>query len=170
MKTSRISPLFWAAFLTLAALGTAAAQTSEPILTTHTHSEWEPLQASITNFFEQISNPASGPRKALDEILKNSPFEGNTKEEMINVLAEKIGGINAQFGDYVSYEHIGTKEIGKDLVVFRYLYKCRNYPIVWYFIFYRPLPMNGEPGGKVWQLIHLYYDSQLNVPIWDADF
>lgn len=132
--------------------------------------EFEEIHGEVRTFFEKISNPSAGPKDGLEELLKNSPFEEGSKEEMINALADKIKGITQQFGNYVSFEPIGVKKIGRDLVVLRYLYKCQNYPLVWYFIYYRPLPANGEPVNKPWQLIHLYYDSQLNIPLWESEF
>ncbi|MBR2694506.1 MAG: hypothetical protein IKE69_09880 [Thermoguttaceae bacterium] len=132
--------------------------------------EIEPLAEMVQNFFEQISNPAEGTKSGLETLLKNSPFEGNAKDDMIKTLAEKIDGISPQFGGYVSFEPIGVKRIGRDLIVLRYLYKCQNYPLVWYFIFYRPTPSENETAGKNWRVIHLYYDSQLNIPLWESGF
>ena len=133
-------------------------------------SELDPLFESVQNFFEQIANPAEGSYSGLENLLKNSPFEGNAKDEMIKTLAEKIDSIAGQFGSYISFEQIGVKRIGRDLVVLRYLYKCQNYPLVWYFVFYRPTASESETAGKTWQIIHLYYDSQLNIPIWESNF
>lgn len=135
-----------------------------------TASEWDSLHAVVKTFFENISDPAAGPQKGLESLLKNSPLEGENKEAMMKALSEKIGTINDQFGAYLSFESIGVKAIGRDLVVLRYLYKCQNYPVVWYFIFYRPLSPTGESGNKNWFLIHFYYDSQLNVPLWESGF
>lgn len=148
-----------------------SAQTQEPpAVGAAAGSELEPLAESVQNFFEQISNPAEGTKSGLETLLKNSPFEGSAKDEMIKTLAEKIDGISQQFGSYVSFEPIGVKRIGRDLIVLRYLYKCQNYPLVWYFIFYRPTPSENETAVKNWQVIHLYYDSQLNIPIWETGF
>ena len=133
-------------------------------------SELESLHASIKTFFENITDPSSGPKKGLETLMKNSPLNGNDKDEMINALSEKITSIKDQFGPYVSFEPIGVKMVGRDLVILRYLYKCQNYPVVWYFIFYRPLSANGETGNKTWFLIHFYYDSQLNLPLWESGF
>ena len=133
-------------------------------------SDLESLAATVQNFFEQIANPAEGTKSGLETLLKNSPFEGNAKDDMIKTLAEKIDGISAQFGSYVAFEPIGVKRVGRDLVILRYLYKCQNYPLVWYFVFYRPTPSESETAGKNWRVIHLYYDSQLNLPVWEAGF
>ena len=158
-------------FLLLPVAAPLAAQTPEtPAVGGAADSELDPRTAMVQTFFEQISNPDVGTRSGLETLLKNSPFEGSAKDEMIKTLAEKIDGIFQQFGSYVSFEPIGVKRIGRDLVVFRYLYKCQNYPLVWYFIFYRPTPSENETAGKSWQIIHLYYDSQLNVPLWDQGF
>lgn len=150
--------------------GRAWAQTWENPSPAAVNAEFAPLFESVQNFFEQVANPAEGSYNGLENLLKNSPFEENAKEEMIKTLAEKIDGISGQFGSYVSFEPIGLKRIGRDLVVLRYLYKCQNYPLVWYFVFYRPTASEEETAGKTWQIIHLYYDSQLNIPIWESNF
>ena len=149
---------------------TAMGQGSDLSPSTPVVSDLEALRSVVKTFFENISDPAAGPQKGLETLLKNSPFDGESKEEMMKALSEKISSINEQFGAYVSFEPIGVKSIGRDLIILRYLYKCQNYPIVWYFIFYRPLSADGESGSKSWFLIHFYYDSQLNVPLWESGF
>ena len=164
--------LFLLLFLTLGGkTASLFAQTVEaPTAAGPSASELESLHAVVKTFFENISDPAAGPKKGLEILLKNSPLEGESKEELMTALSEKIAAVNSQFGPYLSFEAIGVKSIGRDLVVLRYLYKCQNYPVVWYFIFYRPLSSAEESGNKAWFLIHFYYDSQLNVPLWESGF
>ena len=159
-----------ALLLLLAAAARTAAAQDPPAVPDASGSELDPMTDAVQNFFNQISDSSGGAKIGLETLLRNSPFEENAKAEMIKTLAEKINGIPHQFGNYVSFEPIGIKRIGRDLVVLRYLYKCQNYPLVWYFIFYRPTSPENEGAAKSWQLIHLYYDSQLNVPLWDQSF
>ena len=140
-------------------------------LTGPASSELEPLHATVTAFFENISDTAAGPQKGLVELLKNSPLGGEEKEKIIASLANSIQEIYRRFGAYLSFEPIGVKSIGRDLVVLRYLYKCQDYPVVWYFTFYRPTSgVTGTASPRSLSLIHFYYDSNLNIQSWESGF
>ena len=129
--------------------------------------ELESLQATVKTFFENISDPAGGVQKGLEELLKSSPISGEDKEKTITALSNNIKEIGRRFGPYLSFEPIGVRMIGHDLVVLRYLYKCRDYPVVWYFTFYRPSAGSGDVSSRSWLLIHFYYDSNLNIASWE---
>ena len=133
-------------------------------------SEYDALHAAVKTFFENISDPAGGPKKGLEEILKSSPLAGEEKEKTIAALSNNIREISLRYGAYLSFESIGVRAIGRDLVVLRYLYKCQNYPVVWYFTFYRPTTAGVETANRPWLLVHFYYDSNLNIPSWESDF
>lgn len=133
-------------------------------------SEYDALHAAVKTFFENISDPAGGPKKGLEEILKSSPLTGEEKEKTITALSNNIREISLRYGTYLSFESIGIRAIGRDLVVLRYLYKCQNYPVVWYFTFYRPTAAGGDTASRPWLLVHFYYDSNLNIPSWESDF
>lgn len=143
---------------------TAAAAPSAP-----TSAEIETLQTTVKTFFETISDETAGPQKGLEELLKNSPLVREEKEKTISALSNNIREIGRRFGAYLSFEPIGVKTIGRDLVVLRYLYKCQDYPVVWYFTFYRPIAPAPSDGLAVrpWSLIHFYYDSNLNIQTWE---
>ena len=125
----------------------------------------EALRESIRNFFENLSDPNKGSAAAVEDFLKNSAMSevGKTK------LIEGLKKINGTLGAYVAYEPIGFKTLGNDLVVFRYLYKCQDYPIVWYFTYYRPRAKSGDAAAN-WNLIGFRYDSNLDAALLDATF
>ncbi len=131
----------------------------------------ETLKESIDNFFENMSDPTKGANKAVEDFLKDSSLLGNEKTK--TKFAEGLKTINSNFGPYVSYEPIGSKMIGSDLVVFRYLYKCQDYPVVWYFTYYRPRA-KGTPdsasSSAFWTLIGFRYDTNLDAALLDATF
>lgn len=133
-----------------------------------TDTDLSPLRLSIRNFFENLSDSNKGARKALDEVLKNSPISSD--EKLMTDLASRMKDINTRFGNYLSFEEVGIKSIGTDLVVMRYLYKCQNYPVVWYFTFYRPQTKSGETSAGSWSLIGLRYDSNLDIALRDSSF
>lgn len=134
-----------------------------------TDSDLSSLHGTIRIFFENLSDPNKGAKKALEEILKNSPISSD--EKLLDDLASRIKDINTRFGAYLSFEEIGSKSIGSDLVVIRYLYKCQNYPVVWYFTFYRPIVKTGDTTlSRRWMLIGFRYDSNLDVSLRDSSF
>ena len=92
----------------------------------------EALRASIGNFFENVSDPNQGPRKALAELTKNTSLADN--ETLLTELSDNMKLIAANFGAYVAYEPVGVKTLGSDLIEFQYLYKCQNHPVVWRFV------------------------------------
>ena len=128
----------------------------------------EALRASIGNFFENLSDPNQGPRKALDELTKNTTLGDN--EKLMAGLADNLKQVTANFGPYVAYEPVGVKAVGSDLIVFRYLYKCQNYPVVWHFTYYRPRPNAADPTTVPWTLIGARFDSNVDAALHDATF
>jgi len=125
----------------------------------------EVLRESIGNFFENLSDPNKGSAAAVEDFLKNSEMSEAGKTKLIDDL-KKISG---SLGSYVAYEPIGVKSIGNDLVVFRYVYKCQEYPIIWYFTYYRPRAKSGDATAN-WNLIGFRYDTNLDVALLDATF
>lgn len=133
-----------------------------------TGADLETLRASIGNFFENLSDPNQGPRKALDELTKNTTLADN--EKLITGLADNLKLIAANFGAYVAYEPVGVKAIGSDLIEFRYLYKCQNHPVVWRFVYYRPRPNAVDPTSVPWTLIGVRFDSNIDAALADSTF
>lgn len=133
--------------------GRVEAQTATP------GADVEALRESIGNFFETLSDPNQSARKALEDFSKNTAFGSN--EKTLASLADSLKNINANFGPYVAYEPIGVKSFGSDLTTFRYLYKCRDYPVVWYFTYYRPRAKASEDASTNWTLIGMRFDSDV---------
>ena len=129
----------------------------------------ETLRESIGNFFENLSDPNKGAEKAIKDFLKNTPLADN--EKIKTKFTDEVRLIGQNFGPYVSYEPIGVKTIGSDLVVFRYLYKCQNYPAVWYFTYYRPRAKSADSSASTsWTLIGFRFDTNLDAALLDATF
>lgn len=129
------------------------------------------MRDSINTFFDSLSETSKGPRKAVEDFVKNSPLADNEKTR--TKIVEGLQTIGANFGDFVAYEMIGVKHVGTDLVVFRYLYKCQEYPVVWYFTFYCPRAKDAVDASSTtnsWNLIGLRYDTNLDAALLDATF
>ena len=130
----------------------------------------EALREQIGNFFENMSDPNKGVNKAVEDFVKNSLIADNERTKAR--IADGLKAIHQNFGAYVAYEAIGVKNVGTDLVVFRYLYKCQDYPVVWYFTYYRPHASSSDPAASQasWNLIGFRYDTNLDAALLDATF
>ena len=119
-----------AAITTVAFLRTRMEETHAQTQTQQlTMPEIDSMRRPIDAFFEAISDPNKDATAAVNDLLANSAL--NAADQMKTNIAEGVKQMNQHFGPYVSFEQIGAKRLGADLVVFRYLYKCQNYPVVW---------------------------------------
>lgn len=172
MKNKQNAALWGVCILLLAFVvgrgGDSLAPSSVEAQTGATGADVEALRASLGNFFENLSDPNQGPRKALDELTKNTTLADN--EKLITGLADNLKLIAANFGPYVAYEPVGAKAIGSDLLELRYLYKCQNHPVIWRFVYYRPRPNAADPTSVPWTLIGVRFDSNIDAAFHDSTF
>lgn len=124
--------------------------------------EIEALEARVSRFLEGVSLGET--RKAYEELLAGSQLLKQT--EAVDGLVEKTGTIKDRFGEYWAFERIDRKRIGADLVLMKYLYKCRDFPVVWYFTFYRTPQEGLASEGGIWRVITVRFDTQLEPPGW----
>ena len=148
--------------------GDALAPSSVEAQTGATGADVEALRASIGNFFENLSDPNQGSRKAFADLTKNTTLGDN--ETALTELTDNLKLVSANFGAYVAYEPVGAKALGSDLIEFRYLYKCQNHPIVWRFIYYRPRPNAADATSVPWTLIGVRFDSNVDAALRDSAF
>jgi len=94
-------------------------------------------------------------------------FEGSRLKQQIEQptgklqeLIEETAELHTKFGPLQGIEPIGAKRVGEDLVLLRYLYKCEDYPVIWYFTYYNDFgDRAGE--GKRWIVIAIRFDTNL---------
>ena len=107
MKNKQNAALWGVCILLLAFVvgrdGDSLAPSSVEAQTGATGADLEALRASIGNFFENLSDPNQGPRKALDELTKNTTLGDN--EKLVAGLADNLKLVAANFGAYVAYEN-----------------------------------------------------------------
>ena len=97
---------------------------------------------------------------AYQELLAGSRLL--KQEKALRALIEKTQQLDTKYGRYRGSEQLAAKRIGSDLVLLRYLYKCEDYPVVWYFIFYRTLPPDETPLEKApWRVVSVRFDTEL---------
>lgn len=118
----------------------------------------EKLAARVDGFFRNLSSPQVDAKQAFDELLVDGPLEG--REEVAKMI-ERVKRLDETYGKFLESEQIDAKPIGKDLVLLKYLYKAEKYPVVWYFTYYRPPMLNGQPSD--WVVISLRFDTRLDL-------
>ena len=119
------------------------------------------LDARVRPFLEAVSQGDT--QKAYDELLRGSPLLMK-KTEALKTLIQQTNELETRFGRYRNFERIDARRIGNDLAVMKYLYKCEDYPVVWYFTFYR-LPSGSETPAEEsgWRVIIVRFDTELEL-------
>ena len=129
--------------------------------------EVEMIEQRVDNFFEAIS-VGGRTQTAYQELLTGSALLKQTKQ--IEALVSKTDQLHERYGPYRGFEPIGARRVGKDLVLFRYLYKCEHFPVVFYFTFYRT--PRGEPPAETsnnWRVIIVRFDTELELLAFTPD-
>ncbi len=148
-------------FLTLLYAGRVSlaqdtAEEEDPVLGT--------LEIRIDSFLEGIS--AAESREDYDKAYRELFSRGSLakQEKALDGLIDKTEKIETKYGPCTGFERIAAKRIGEDLVLLRYLYKCEEFPVVWYFTFYRTNSSNETPSGKgPWRVITVRFDTELEL-------
>ena len=120
----------------------------------------EKLKARVSQFLEGVSLGTT--KTAYDQLLAGSPLLKKT--EAVDDLVQKTDQLKDTYGQYLEFEPIASRRVGKGLVLLRYLYKCESFPVVFYFTFYRTprsdIPMEKTDG---WRVIIVRFDTELEL-------
>jgi len=157
MTTSRrVSISLWAFAVLLFVAEISPGQTvppkPDPVL--------QALDVRISSFLEGVSQGQT--QNAYQDLLTGSQLAA--QQEPLKELTEKTKQLQTKYGDYHGFEQIAAKRIGADLVLLRYLYKCRDFPVVWYFTFYRtPAADEAAAENGDWRVIAVRFDTNLEI-------
>ena len=145
------------AVLSLALAGPAAsgqepATPADPVLVD--------LDARISQFLEGVSMGQA--QTAYQELLAGSQLL--RQSDALKGLIEKTNELEEKYGRYRAFEKVAAKRVGGDLVMLKYLYKCEDFPVVWYFTFYRT-PDGGAAAADTdtWRVITVRFDTELEL-------
>ncbi len=116
------------------------------------------LEARVADFLEGVSS--GPPQSAYDELLAGS--ELLKQKEALAELVKQTAELDGKYGRYKGFERIAARRIGRDLVLMRYLYKCENFPVVWYFAFYRTVGESPAENGD-WRAVIVRFDTNLEL-------
>lgn len=131
-------------------------------VTAQPDSDMVALDDKIKQFLEGVS--AGQAADAYGELLASSHLKKKEKETALNGLITKTVELEEKYGEYRGFEKVAAKRIGRDLMLFRYLYKCESFPVVWYFTFYRtPSPGETPPENGTWRVIAVRFDTRLEL-------
>jgi hypothetical protein len=144
-----------AVLLTLAAGGRA----QETMAPTPDAAVIDALDARASRFLEGVSLGQA--ETAFGEFLADSPLAQQT--DAVKKLVAATLTIEPRFGKFHGFERIDARQIGKDLVLMKYLYKCENYPVVWYFTFYRDFQRAETTSDNNWRAIGVRFDTDLEL-------
>ncbi len=126
----------------------------------------------IQSFFDFLRGGNTA--MAFDTLLQNSPLGAVTASGQITDMRARFEDTKSSlYGDILAWEKHGTKRIGEDIAVVRYILKCENYPMIWTFTFYRkPTTTNlvsvttgpkATTNSNPWTLIEMRFDSNLDL-------
>ena len=150
MRQKRLLSLGVLAGVLLAA-SSALGQQPDPIL--------DPLQKRVGLFFEQVKskNTASSFQELLGSKTPGTPEERKKLEEQTAL-------IESAYGTYRGFECVYTRQVGRDLVFLKYLYKCSRLPVLWHLTFYRSSSGSElSPQSQTWQVVSIRFDTDLEV-------
>jgi hypothetical protein len=88
--------------------------------------------------------------------------------EAVKTLIDKTNELKAKYGECRKFERIAARRVGEDLVMLKYLYKCEDFPVVWYFTFYRT-PSRSDVAltdSGSWRAIIVRLDTDLESLAW----
>ncbi len=116
------------------------------------------LEDRVTRFLDAVST--GNETDAFKDLLLGSQLLEQT--EAIQTLVDKSKLIEDRYGLFQESEPIGAKRIGNDLILMKYLFKCENFPVIWYFAFYRDFRRTSAPTDSEWVVIAVRFDTQLD--------
>lgn len=116
------------------------------------------LERQVNGFFDSLLAGESD--EAFDSLLQGSPIA--ERIELVRDLKAKTNELETRYGRHRGYERLDARSVGQDVMLFRYLFKCENYPVVWHFTYYRVAPAaDATSSRESWKLISLKFDTQL---------
>jgi hypothetical protein len=158
-------PIMWcavratpAAVLVVAAWTCVAQAQLTPDETTQTA-----LRTRAQQFLDSIGRTdvvptANDIRAAYEALIKNGPLSRDHATEVRNAMVEKTHRLRIDHGAPRGTLLVSSRAVGSNLILMKYLQEFEQFPVVWYFTFYRIGP---QPTGDTWAVIAVRFDTQL---------
>ena len=90
-------------------------------------------------------------RVSVETLLAGSPLVSSDMRR-VRQLQDTIQRELPKYGTFQKVESLKIERIGTSIVRCVYLYHCKNYPVIWYFTFYK------QAGKSDWVVIALKFD------------
>ena len=113
------------------------------------------------SFFDNLQQDEVDAKSAFGALLVDGPLADPARDTEVAKIVEQYEMLAEKYGALVSTERISAKRVGNDLIFLKYLYKAKNYPVVWYFTFYHPNATDRPEDG--WKVIAVRFDTRLNL-------
>lgn len=118
------------------------------------------LHERTTQFLDAVSLDRT--ETALKELVAGGPLEKQT--DAVSSLTAKIRDLEKKYGTCRGVDRVDARRFGKDLVLARYLYKCEDFPVVWYFTYYRDFKRTDlAPESESWVLIAVRFNTDVEL-------
>jgi hypothetical protein len=120
--------------------------------------------ARVRTFLEGLTSNQAAVEQSYETLLKGGPLAG--KKQATETLVARSAELESRYGTFRAAERVEAKRIGTDVLLVKYLYKCDNYPVVWYFTFYRDQrPANGiaTTSTRTWSVITVRFDTEIEL-------
>jgi hypothetical protein len=119
-----------------------------------------PLDGRVSQFLDGVSLGQT--QNAFKELLADSQLA--KQADAVKDLVVRTNDLETKYGKCQAFEQISAKRVGNDLVLMRYLYKCENFPVVWYFTFYHtPNSAGSSSKNGIWRVVAVRFDTNLEV-------
>ncbi len=146
-------PLAIAACLPPHAAGQEAEKPADPVVLK--------LDQRVTRFLDAVSTTEAD--DAFESLLLGSPLLKQT--DALESLTRTSSDVTTRYGEYRGSEQVSAKRLGKDVVLMKYLFKCDQFPLVWYFVFYRDFSRQSNSSiiDDPWIVISVRFDTQVEL-------
>ncbi len=121
------------------------------------------LHSKVSVFYGDLAGEKLSEAEAYAKLLQDSPLSKPNRKRQIDEIVRRTKLLESHFGTYRGFERIAAKPVGKDVIVLKYLYKCQDFPVVWYFTFYRDLTENGAADGGRWFVVAIRFDADVEL-------
>lgn len=111
------------------------------------------LDKKVVGFFNNLANSEVPAEAAFADLLAGGRLADKENEPAVLRLAEQTKDFPRKYGQFVGSELVSARRVGQDVVLMTCLYKSRDFPVVWYFAFYRTLDK--------WSVISVRFDTRL---------
>ena len=116
------------------------------------------LDDEVEEFLEEVAK--GNEELAFEHLLLGSRL--HTQTEAIKQMVTRAEQLERTYGQFQEVEQISSKRVGRDLVLLKYLFKCKDFPVVWYFTYYRDFNSRSLMSDvNTWIVISVKFDTEL---------